>query len=193
MTEHITNDVRFGTYVDSVALMRLSQSILRLGGVQEAALMMGTPANLEIMSDARLLNDVGRAAAGGDLIIAIRADDGVAADAALAEAHGLLGSSSALAKEGATWQPSSLRAAVNAMPEANFALISVPGDFAAAEARKAIRRGLHTMIFSDNVSIEDEVAIKREALEAGVLAMGPDCGTAIINGTPLAFAASALR
>ena len=188
LTEHITNDVRFGTYVDSVALMRLSQSILRLEGIQEAALMMGTPANLEIMNDARLLNEVGRAASGGDLVIAIRADNSAAADVALAEAQGLLNRSSAGSREGATWQPSSLRAAVNAMPEANLALISVPGEFAAAEARKAIRRGLHTMIFSDNVSIDDEVAIKREALEAGVLAMGPDCGTAIINGTPLAFA-----
>jgi FdrA protein len=74
------------------------------------------------------------------------------------------------------------------MPGANLALISVPGDFAAAEARKAIRRGLHAMIFSDNVSLADEVALKREARELGRLVMGPDCGTAIINGVPLAFA-----
>ena len=95
--------------------------------------------------------------------------------------------------QAAAWQPRSLRAAVNAAPEANLALISVPGEFAAAEARKAIRRGLHAMIFSDNVSLADEVALKREARELGVLVMGPDCGTAILNGTPLAFANAVRR
>jgi FdrA protein len=84
--------------------------------------------------------------------------------------------------------PRTIRAAVQANPAANFALISVPGDFAAAEARKALRRGLHVMIFSDNVSIEDEVALKIEAKERGLLVMGPDCGTAILNGVPIAFA-----
>ena len=73
-------------------------------------------------------------------------------------------------------------------PGANLALISVPGDFAASEARKAIRRGLHAMIFSDNVPLEEEVALKREARDLGRLVMGPDCGTAIINGMPIAFA-----
>lgn len=74
------------------------------------------------------------------------------------------------------------------LPGANLALISVPGDFAIAEARKAIRRGLHAMIFSDNVPLDEEVALKHEARELGRLVMGPDCGTAIISGTPLAFA-----
>jgi FdrA protein len=79
------------------------------------------------------------------------------------------------------------------MPEANLALISVPGDFAISEARKAIRRGLHAMIFSDNVSLAAEAALKHEAQALGRLVMGPDCGTAIINGTPLAFANSVAR
>ena len=74
------------------------------------------------------------------------------------------------------------------MPDANLALISVPGEFAAAEARKALRAGLHALIFSDNVPLEEELALKRVAREQGLLLMGPDCGTAIIAGTPLAFA-----
>ena len=74
------------------------------------------------------------------------------------------------------------------MPEASLALISVPGDFAVAQARKAIRHGLDVMIFSDNVALSEEAALKREARELGRLVMGPDCGTAIINGVPLAFA-----
>jgi FdrA protein len=74
------------------------------------------------------------------------------------------------------------------MPQANLALISVPGEFAPHEARRALERGLHVLLFSDNVPLEDEAALKRLASERGLLMMGPDCGTAIIAGTPLAFA-----
>ena len=188
MSGVIVNEVRRGSYVDSVALMRLSRAIAAIDGVQEAAVMMGTPANLEIMADADLLDERGRSALGGDLVIAIRADAAAAGDAALAAALAMLAETGRSTGAEASWRPSSLRAAAAAAPDANLALISVPGDFAAAEARKAIRRGLHAMIFSDNVSLADEVALKREAKELGVLVMGPDCGTAIVNGTPLAFA-----
>lgn len=188
MSEAIINDVRRGSYVDSVALMRLSQSIVAMEGVQEAALMMGTPANLVIMEEARLLDETGRSASGGDLVIGIRAETIDAASRALDKAKELLNQSASSAEQASAWQPRSLRAAVNAMPSANLALISVPGDFAVDEARKAIRRGLHAMIFSDNVAVEDEVAIKQEARERGLLVMGPDCGTTILNGVPLAFA-----
>jgi succinyl-CoA synthetase alpha subunit len=81
-----------------------------------------------------------------------------------------------------------MRAAVHEMPDANLALISVPGHFAAGEARKALGLGLNVMIFSDNVSIEDEIALKRQAREIGLMMMGPDCGTAILGGVPLGFA-----
>ncbi|MEM7748257.1 MAG: acyl-CoA synthetase FdrA [Pseudomonadota bacterium] len=188
MSEVVISEVRRDHYVDSVALMRLSQSLMKIEGVQEAALMMGTPANLALMDDARLLDGTGRHAMGGDLVVGIRAATDEAASAALLEANNLLGRSQRYGQAEEAWRPKSLRAAVNGMPDANLALISVSGEFAAAEARKAIRRGLHAMIFSDNVSLEDEVAIKREAQESGVLAMGPDCGTAILNGVPLAFA-----
>ena len=60
--------------------------------------------------------------------------------------------------------------------------------YAAREAREALRNGLHVMLFSDNVSIEDEVELKEEAHEKGLLMMGPDCGTAIINNIGLCFA-----
>src|SRR5204863_8128146 len=82
----------------------------------------------------------------------------------------------------------SLAGALGVETHANLALISVPGEFAAAEARKALERGLNVMVFSDNVPIEDEVALKRLAAERGLLLMGPDCGTALIAGAPLAFA-----
>jgi succinyl-CoA synthetase alpha subunit len=84
--------------------------------------------------------------------------------------------------------PKSTEMAVAAAPDINFALISTPGEYAAAEAMKALQLGLHVMLFSDNVTLEDEVALKQLGRDRDLLVMGPDCGTAIINGVPLAFA-----
>ena len=184
----IRNEVCYGFYLDSVALMRISRAIAALPGVEEAGVMIGTPANKEILREAGLLADAGREAGPGDLIIGLRAKDAAAADAAMAEARRLLDQPRRGAVGGDAWQARTLRGAVQQMPDANLALISVPGDFAAAEARKALRRGLNVMIFSDNVPLEQEVALKREARDLGLLLMGPDCGTAIIAGVPIAFA-----
>jgi FdrA protein len=184
----IGNEVRRGFYLDSVALMRISRAIAALPGVEEAGLMIGTPANKEILREAGLLGEVGEQAGPGDLVIGMRARDAAAADAAMAEARLLLDRPRRAAAGSAAWQPRTLRGAVQQMPDANLALISVPGDFAGAEARKALRRGLNVMIFSDNVPLEQEIALKREARDLGLLAMGPDCGTAIIAGVPIAFA-----
>lgn len=188
MSSFVLNEVRRGFYLDSVALMRLSRAIADLPGVEEAALMMGTPANKRILGDAGLLTPAAESAQGNDLIIGIRTESDAAAKAALAAALRELEAPRARVGPEDVWRPRSLRAAIQTLPEANLALISVPGDFAAAEARKALRRGLHVLIFSDNVSLEDERALKVEARELGRLVMGPDCGTAIINGVPLAFA-----
>ena len=187
-TAIVINQLRKGFYLDSVALMRFSRSIAAMPGVEEAALMMGTPANRRIMADAGLLNQTGEAAGGGDLILAIRAKTRPSAEQALTQSQALLDQPAAPGVGATAWRPRTLRAAVKHLPEANLALISVPGDFAIAEARKAIRRGLHAMIFSDNVSLAAEAALKQEAQTLGRLVMGPDCGTAIINGAPLAFA-----
>ncbi len=184
----IRNEVRNGFYLDSVALMRISRAIAALPGVEEAGLMIGTPANKEILREAGLLADAGMQAGPGDLVICLRAIDAAAADAAMAEARRLLDQPRRAAAAGAAWRPRTLRGAVQQMPDANLALVSVPGDFAAAEARKALRRGLNVMIFSDNVPLEQEIALKREARDLGLIVMGPDCGTAIIAGVPLAFA-----
>jgi FdrA protein len=82
----------------------------------------------------------------------------------------------------------SLEMAVEQQAALNLALISVLGDYAAAEAIKALRPGLSVMLFSDNVSLAHEREIKTLAREKNLLVMGPDCGTAIINGMPLGFA-----
>jgi FdrA protein len=184
----LVNDVRQACYLDSVALMRYSKTLMEVDGVVEAAMMMGTPANREIMTNAGLLGPDARSASGGDLIIGVRAENAKAAQAALDEAKRLVEQPSGNRGSRMAWRPRSIRAAVASQPDANLALISVAGEFAVAEARKAIRRGLHVMIFSDNVALSDEVSLKREARELGCLVMGPDCGTSIINGVPLAFA-----
>ncbi len=184
----ILNEVRKGAYLDSVALMRIARAVQLLDGVEVAGLMIGTPANQEILRDANVLADNGAAAGPGDIIVAVRAKTSEAAQAAHAHARHLIDKPRGSSGTGQAWAPRTLRAAVAENPLANLALISVPGDFAIAEARKALKLGLHAMIFSDNVSIAEEVELKREARELGLLVMGPDCGTAIIGGIPLAFA-----
>jgi FdrA protein len=186
--EHTLNKVFQGFYKDSVALMRLSRDLAAMEGVCEAALMMGSPSNKQILKDAGLLADEGATAEGGDLILAVRAEDSGAAQNAADTIEPQIMSQPRAATGDTAWQPQTIRAAAKANPDANLALISVPGEFAAAEARKAISRGLHVMMFSDNVSIEDEISLKDQAREQGVLMMGPDCGTAILDGVPLAFA-----
>jgi FdrA protein len=181
------NEVRRGFYLDSVALMRVARSVGLLPGVEESALMMGTAANRQIMQEAGVLDETGAQAEANDLVIAVRADSQKRAVAALAEAILLLDRPKKLTSD-TSWHPKTLRQAVKSAPQSNLALISVPGAYAIAEARKAIGQGLHAMIFSDNVSVEAERALKVEARESGLLVMGPDCGTAIIGGVPLAFA-----
>jgi succinyl-CoA synthetase alpha subunit len=193
----IVNEVHRATYFDSIVLMRLSRQIASLAGVEEASLILGTQANKALLREAGILGPGGDAAEDGDLILALRASDEAAAEAALAEAKRLLDHPIAAgvpASLGASRTirgavtTRTVRTAVTAMPAANLALISVPGHFAAAEARKALALGLHVMIFSDNVPIAEEVALKREARDRGLMVMGPDCGTAIVGGAPLAFA-----
>ena len=184
----ILNRVCPGLFLDSVVLMQISRSIASLQGVDDSALMIGTPSNLDLLDGAGLLSDKSRKATGGDLIIAVRAKDDATAASAMAKAESLLEQPVAAQKETIDLQPRTLRSALGRLPEANLALISVPGDFAAAEARKALRAGLHVMLFSDNVSVSEEVELKREAAEAGLIVMGPDCGTSVIGGIMLGFA-----
>jgi FdrA protein len=181
----ILNRVERGRYLDSVVLMRLSRRLAALPGIEGAALMIGSPSNKALLREAGLLASEGEQAGVNDLVIAVRAADERAARGALDAAL-----SPESEKQRAEHLPRArtLAAALEALPQANLALISVPGDFAAAEARKALERGLHALVFSSGVPLEEERALKRLALDRGLLLMGPDCGTALIAGTPLAFA-----
>jgi len=180
--------VKPGAYHDSVALLRLARALRARPGVREAAVVMGTPANRDLLADAGLLTEEARAATPNDLVVVIDAETGDGAHAAAAAAEPLLARSGPEATRGARARPRTLAGAARRMPDANLALVSVPGAFAGAEARAALAAGLNVMIFSDNVSLADEIALKRRALEHGLLLMGPDCGTAYVAGVPLGFA-----
>ena len=181
------NRVDRGNYLDSVALMRVSRKVAALAGVQEASLMMGSPSNKELLQAAGLLEPEGSQAGANDLIIAVCAATQADAAAAVESAQSLLLQKSE-SRSGNAVQAHSLAGAANLLDGANLALISVPGDYAPFEARKALQRGMHVLMFSDNVPLEEEVALKQLAHAQGLLLMGPDCGTAMIAGLPIAFA-----
>ena len=183
----VVNEVRRSFYLDSVALMRISADLAALPGVEDAVAMIGTPANVEIMREAGLLAPEGEEAGPNDLVVAVRAFGEAAAEAALARAGDALERKRAPA-EGGQWRPRTLDGALDRMADANLVVVSTPGACAAREARRALDRGLNVMLFSDNVPLESERALKERAHARGLLVMGPDCGTAYVAGTPLAFA-----
>jgi succinyl-CoA synthetase alpha subunit len=181
--------VRRHAYVDSVTLLQVSAEVLGLSSVQDAALVMATELNRGLLREAGLLLGDAVNAGPNDLVISLRAETDAAARTALEHAEALLGRRrSRPGADDSVHLPRSVRSAHRAEPEANLAVISVPGPFAAGEARLALAEGLHVFLFSDNVSIEDEVELKRSGQRRGLLVMGPDCGTAILNGTGLGFA-----
>ena len=182
------NVVRKSFYQDSVTLMRLSRDLESVAGVHRAAAMMGTPQNRALMREAGLLTAEGEAAAPADLVIGVLADDAEAARAAAERLEQRMSARAPASGGSAVARPRTLDSALRALPGANLALVSVPGLYAGAEAMKALRAGLHVMLFSDNVPVETEVELKRLAIERGLFLMGPDCGTAIVSGVPLGFA-----
>ena len=180
--------VRANFYQDSVTLMRLASEVKKLPGVQEAAAMMGTEANKVILAEAGLEAPEMRQAQPNDLILAVRAGDAAAAAAGLARAEELLAARQTATAIAGAFRPRTLETAAKSLPGANLALISVPGEYAEAEATKALRQGLHVLLFSDNVPVDAERRLKDLAISRDLLMMGPDCGTALIGGVPLAFA-----
>ena len=179
-------------YLDSVTLMRISANLMKLEGVAEASVLMGTPSNMDLLVQSGLLAEPPMVKS-SDLVVVIKGDEGVLDNAFTEAAEALRPKESGTGEVSILPPPTSLRCAVAENADSSLALISVPGAFAAAEALKAIGAGLNVMIFSDNVPVWQEVALKRAATARGLLVMGPDCGTSIINGAPLAFANAVRR
>ena len=175
-------------YRDSVALMQLSAALAKMPGIKQASAVMGTANNLSLLRQAGM--EIGKIAAGpNDLLIVVQGDKN-ALRPALDEAQARL-SARAKPVEGGGAQkmaPRSIAMAVAEDADANLAMISTPGEYATAETLKALNLGLNVMLFSNNVSVPDEAMLKRVARDKDLIVMGPDCGTAIINGIPLAFA-----
>ena len=162
--------VRPGAYYDSIVLMQLRTSLAALPGVLDAGVAMGTPSNKELLAIDDLLPANAQAAKPDDLIIAVRGEDEAVAQAALAQVDELLTRrKSPLEQE---YRPQSLETAAAMLPGAAWVLVSVAGRYAAGVARDALRLGKHVFLFSDNVPVEDEIALKQTASAAGLLVMG---------------------
>jgi FdrA protein len=180
-------EIRSGAYYDSVILMQLQRSLVGLDGVIDAGVIMGTNANKELLEQSDLLAPEIKESGVDDMVIVIKAEDETAAQTALESVDDLLAArrSSGIEQE---FLPKSLETAFGMMPEAQWVLVSVPGRFAAGVARQALDQGRNVFLYSDNVTLMDELKLKATAAEKGLLVMGPDCGTAIVNGVGLGFA-----
>lgn len=179
--------IKTNTYRDSIALMRTSMELRKLSGISKAEIILGTEVNKQILIRSGLMTEEIEQAGNNDLIIAVEGNTVQNADAALDKAEEMLTKGFKEVRD-TEFVANSLAEAIQATPDATVALISIPGLFVKREAFRALKRGLHTLIFSSNVSLEDELELKEYAREHGLLVMGPDCGTAIISGKGLAFA-----
>lgn len=180
-------------YSDSVSLMRISGQLLALEGVRDALVGMATELNKELLQNLNAMTPEAAAAGPNDLMIAIAAENGPALEAALAEAEKLLAPKRAAAFGTQEAVYTSIREVADLQEGYNLAVVSVPGAYAARECRTALLNDIHVFLFSDNVTLDEEIALKKLAHERGLLMMGPDCGTAIVGGVPLGFANAVRR
>lgn len=180
--------VKRGDYFDSVTLMRVAQKINTEKGVIDSGLITGSRENKAILKASGLFVAPFIKASDNDLLVVVKARSEKIAARILDRVDDYLHAGRKKVTGSGAANPASLESALNRLPGANLAMISIAGQYAGDEAAKALRNGLHVFLFSDNVPLEKEIALKRMARENGLLLMGPDCGTAIINGVPLAFA-----
>jgi FdrA protein len=164
------------SYYDSVFLMLINSEVKKVRGVREAVVSMGTEVNTQLLGEIGFSSAQLDAATPNDLIIAVEAEEEKIVQEAFELARELLTRKKSQRETEGAYRPVDLDTATKMVPEANLLIISVPGRHAAREARKALGSGLHVMLFSDNVSLEEEVALKKLAAEKGLLMMGPDCG-----------------
>lgn len=174
-------------YQDSVRLMSISREAAKLDGVSKVLALLGTVSNKDVIARLGLKDPAVDAATASDLMVCIEAKDDAAVKAALdnVQAHLKTKAGGSKAEE---LKPATIEEAADRLEDANFCMISLPGPMAKLDVLSAINRGLNVMLFSDNITIEDEIELKKKAIEKGLLMMGPDCGTAIIAGVPLALA-----
>lgn len=183
----IKNIIKKNTYYDSVTLMMISSKITSLEGILDATVMMATDYNKKLMTDSGLLLPENLDITSNDLVIAAKAESDEKITELVSVIEEELQKKSDASSEG-DLRAKTINTAVKRLPNANFTIISVPGKHAKREVLKALDNNLHVLLFSDNVSIEDEIELKDKAIEKGLLMMGPDCGTTVISGAALGFA-----
>lgn len=182
---YIKSKILPGVYADSMSLMALSTKINQLPGVDRAMIGMGTDMNKEVIREAGMMTDVLESATTSDMMQVVRSESEEDATRLLEQIEELR-LLERDARAGDTTY-TNINQAVESQGNSSLVAISVPGEYAANEARKALELGKNVMIFSDNVDIDDELSLKQYAHEKGLLVMGPDSGTSIINGTGLFF------
>ena len=180
--------VRRDRYVDSVELLAVTRTLGHGDDVEFATAVMATPANVETLREEGFAAEALAAATPNDLVLAVRARDGALVEDALERGERALSPSGPAKGAVAAREPRSLHAALDALTGANVAIVSVPGGYAALEAHKALGAGLNVLLFSDNVSVDDEIELKEHAARTGRLLMGPGAGTASLGGCGLGFA-----
>lgn len=188
MSNVVRNLILGNRYFDSLRLMRISSKTAELEGVDKVSVVMATDLNKQVLKGAGLFTEDLERARPDDLVVAVSVKDESYLDSVLDFIEAELDKAVSRLQEAGLITPKVFESAFSMLPGANLALISVPGMYAKREARKALEHGLHVLLFSDNVSIEDELELKELAKSKGLLVMGPGCGTAIINNVPLAFA-----
>lgn len=180
--------VKEGSYHDSVTLMLLTNAVSGVEGVKKVSIMMATPANKDIFKQSGLETEELMAATANDMVVVADVDDDAVLDKLMDEVDAYFAKeANADSKKTGTESVKSWDQALAKMPDANLAVISIPGAYAALEADRALDEGMNVFMFSDNVTIEDEKRIKDKAHEKGLVVMGPDCGTGIIQSVPIAF------
>lgn len=173
--------IKANNYMDSIFLMKAGREIGQLEGVKKAVVVMGTDLNKTVLAEFGALNEETKAAGPNDLITAVEIEDDAVMDQVKACMDGLLNKKAGPAEDTGKKTYHSVQEAASKDPEINLAVISLPGEFAALEGIKALQNGMHVFMFSDNVSLEDELQMKKLGREKGLLVMGPGAGTAIID------------
>ena len=177
--------IRKNQYYDSVFLMGVNRRISEVKGVKQTAVLMGSQANKQLLFDIGIHDNKIEAAQPNDLIVAVIADSASIVDDVLGVLDEWL---NVIDDYSPNIVVSTFEEGLAQKPNANLAVISVPGEYAAREAKKSLEAGLNVFLFSDNVSIEDELELKEMASERDLLVMGPDCGTSLIAGVGIGFA-----
>jgi FdrA protein len=178
-----------GTYRDSLLLLSATRAMEDGAGVSWASAVMATEAAVDDLTGRGFWpGDLADADANALVLAAQATDDRAAREALERGQMALFAAADSPREEPDSATPRTIGEAAARLPEANVAVVSVPGPYAAIAAHSALSAGLHVLLFSDNVPLAEEVELKERASRLGVLMMGPGAGTAVLAGVGLGFA-----